>query len=146
MRLAAPDLIGQGNGKKRPAPPSKRETKEHRQRSTVNLTDARTDIEDEELFWLENAITLGKGSVQILQGPGAPIATLPQGIASTWGFVLNTVPVQIVVGLDGSLTQIPTPGGVQTVISGAGAVSTAAHLAIFRDTTVLIIDPTLGYS
>src|SRR4029077_17329414 len=69
-----------------------------------------------------------------------------QGIASTWGFVLNTVPVQIVVGLDGSLTQITTPGGVPTVISCAGAVSTAAHLAIFRDSTVLIIDPTLGYS
>jgi hypothetical protein len=144
VKLASPGLVGQGNGRK-PPPPPKRQTETYRKWGSVNLTDARTDIDDAELFWAENAITIGKGSIQILPGPGAPIIMLAQGIASLWGFTLNGSPIFVAVGLDGSLTQV-TPGGVMRVISGAGSVSTLAHLTIWQGTTVLIIDPVAGYS
>ncbi len=126
----------------RPSPKSK--TVEFRRWRGVNLTDARTDIEDEEFFWLENAVTVGKGSAQIVPGPGAAVATLAQGIATLWGFVLNGAAVMIAVGKDGSLTQV-TPGGATTVIRGAGTVSTAAHLAIWQSSPILILDPQFGY-
>jgi hypothetical protein len=139
--------MGGGPGVQRKRPPApKRKIKEYRKWATVNLTDARTDLEDQELFWLENGIPIGKGSIQWLPGPGAAIATLAQGIATQWGFTLNGTPIVIAVGQDGSLTQVTVPGGVKTVISGAGAVSTLAHLAIWQGTTILIIDPTTGYS
>jgi hypothetical protein len=143
VRLASPGLIGQGNGRRQP-PASKRKTAEFRRWTTVNLTDARTDIEDTELFWLENGISIGKGVIQILNGPGAPVATLAQGVSTLWGFVLNGSPVMIAVGPDGSLTQV-TPGGVTTVIAGAGIVTPLAHLTMWQGTTILILDPTLGY-
>ncbi len=126
----------------KPSPKSK--TVEFRRWRGVNLTDARTDIEDEEFFWLENAVTVGKGSAQIVPGPGAAVATLAQGIATLWGFVLNGAAVMIAVGKDGSLTQV-TPGGATTVIRGAGTVSTAAHLAIWQSSPILILDPQFGY-
>jgi hypothetical protein len=147
MRLPSPDLIGAGqpNGK-RPPPPSKRKTAEFRRWTGVNLTDARTDIEDTELFWLENGISIGKGVVQFLNAPGSAVATIPEGIASMWGFTLNNVPVVIVVGLNGSLTQVAIPGGAATIIGGAATVTPSAHLTIWQGSTVLIVDPTAGYS
>lgn len=146
MKLASPSLVGHGNGAGRKPPPApKRKTVEQRRWTTVNVTDARTDLEDSELFWCENGIPIGKGVIQFLNGPGAAVATLAQGIATLWGFTLNNVPLFIAVGSDGSLTQV-TPGGVVTVIRGAGTVSTLAHLSIWQGTTILIIDPTFGYS
>ncbi len=122
----------------------KSQTAEFRRWRGVNLTDSRTDIEDEEFFWLENAVTVGRGAAQVVPGPGASVGSFAQGVATVWGFVLNGAPVVIVVGNDGSLNQI-TPGGVVTAIKGAGTVSTAAHLAIWQSSPVLIIDPTFGY-
>jgi hypothetical protein len=148
MRQMAPDLVGAGGNGRQPRrrpPPSKRKTAEFRRWTTVNLTDARTDIEDTELFWAENAIPIGKGQMQTLNGPGEPIATLAQGIATLWGFELNGAPVFISVGTDGSLTMV-TPGGVQTVIRGAGTVSVNAHLTPWQGSIALIIDPIFGYS
>jgi hypothetical protein len=144
--MASPALVGSGNGR-RPPPQNKRQTAEFRRWTGINLTDARTDIEDTELFWLENGISIGKGVIQILNGPGDAIATLSQGIASMFGFTLNGVAIVMVVGSDGSLTQVTVPGGVQTVIGGgAGTVSTSARMTIWQGTTILIEDPTFGYS
>ena len=146
MRLASPDLIGQGNGR-RPPPQNKRQTVEFGDWTGVNLTDARTRIQDTELFWLENAIPVGKGVLQILNGPGEAIATFSQGVATTTGFTLNGVAIQMVVGQNGSLTQLTTPGGVQTMVGGgAGTVSTSARMTIWQGTTILIIDPVAGFS
>ena len=110
----------------------------------ANLTDARASIDDTEFAWLENAVTVGDGQIQIVAKQGASVATLSQGIASLWGLTLNGAPVMIAVGSDGSLTQV-TPGGVTTVIAGAGTVTTLAHIAIFRSSPVLIVCPTFGY-
>src|SRR5207249_6634179 len=63
----------------------KAKTYQFRQWKTLNLTDARASIEDSELSWCENALPIGNGAIQILNGPGASIATIAQGIASLWG-------------------------------------------------------------
>lgn len=144
MRLASPGMVGQGrgNGRRPPAQPKIRPI-QIRSWKNLNITDDRTGIDDDELAWLENAILVGKGAIQALPGPGASIATLAQGIVTMHGFTLNGSPVFVVVGGDGSLTQV-TPGGVATVIAGAGTV-TAPDCTMWQGTRILIIDPTMGY-
>jgi hypothetical protein len=110
----------------------------------MNYTDARMGIDDGEFAWLENAMTVGKGLVTILPYVGPTVATLSQGIASMTGVVLNGNPVLIVVGSDGSLSQV-TPAGTVTVIAAAGTVSTSAKVTMWQSSPVLIIDPTYGY-
>src|SRR5438034_3731398 len=114
----------------------------------VNRTDDRTSISDEEFAWLENAITVGDGAVQLLPKQGASIATITPGIATLWGVTLSlggvATPLLIVVGTDGSLKQVKTDG-TTTVIAAAGTVTTSAHVTIFRTSPVLIVDPTKGY-
>jgi len=110
----------------------------------VNLTDARQAIEDGEFAWLENAMTVGKGLVQLTPAAGPTVVTLAQGIASMTGVVLSANPVLIVVGSDGSLTQV-TPAGIPTTIAAAGTVTTAAKVTMWRASPVLILDPVKGY-
>ena len=128
----------------RQAGPPKLHDAQFRKWRGANLTDARTSIGDDEFCWLENAVTVGDGQVQIVAKQGASVATLAQGIASLWGLVLSGAPIMIAVGSDGSLTQV-SPGGVVTVIAGAGTVTSLAHVTIFRSSPVLIVDPTFGY-
>jgi hypothetical protein len=115
----------------------------------MNLTDSRVAIDDEELFWSENAMTIGKGAIQILPAQGAAIATIAAGVSTLTGFTLTitgtSTPVLIAVSPDGSIRQIKQDGTV-TVIAAAGAVTTAARMTIFRDGPILIIDPVAGYS
>lgn len=114
----------------------------------VNLTDSRTAIKDNECSWLENVMPIGQGALQLFNGPGAAIHTDALGISSVWGVTLSGSPYLIVVGTNGSLTQV-TPGGVATVIAGAGAVSGQAglvHFTVWQGTTLLILDPNTGYA
>lgn len=127
-----------------PAPP-KSKTVEWRKWKGLNKTDARVAISDEEFAWLENAITVGDGAVQILPGVGASIATIAAGIHSIWGFTLNGSPVLITVNLDGSASQIAVPSGTVTPVCGAGVLGTDTHLTIWEASPVLFIDDTLGY-
>ena len=128
----------------RPPSPPKTSTRQFRAWKGLNITDARVAIDDDEVAWLENAILIGKGAIQILHGPGPAVATLAQGIASLWGVTLNASPVLIAVGTDGSLTQV-SPGGVSTVMAAAGTVTSEAHVTIWRGSPVLIVDPTTGF-
>lgn len=128
-----------------PKPTAKPVTKEWRKWEGVNVRDARTGIGETEFAWLENAITIGAGAIQILPGPGPTVATLTQGIATMKGFRLNGLPVIIAVGRDGSLTQV-TPFGSVTVIAPPGTVSVNAELTIWQGSPILIIDPIFGYS
>lgn len=124
--------------------PDDLQTVQFRSFGGVNLTDARTAINDEELYWLENGITIGNGAIQWLPGVGASIATIAAGIASVWGFTLAGTPVLIAVNLNGSLSQITT-GGVVTAIAPANTVDTTAHLTIWQSSPILIVGPTKGY-
>ena len=111
----------------------------------LNLTDARTAIGDDEMAWMENAITIGEGAVQILNGPAAAIATVATGVTA-WGMTLNGLAVALVIGSDGSVTQVTIPGGVTTAVAPAGTVSASAFVfGPWQGTTALVIDPTLGY-
>lgn len=116
----------------------------------VNLTDARTAIEDTEFYWLENAIPVGGGRVRIVPGREAPIVT----VASMWTsltapamfpVIIANQPAFILVGSDGRIVHVTVPTGVVTVIAAAGTFSATAHVTMWRDTTVLIIDNTAGY-
>jgi hypothetical protein len=114
----------------------------------VNRTDARTAIDDDELFHLENAITIGKGAIQILNGPGTSVATYPVAVVANgcFGMTLNGVAVNLTVHSDGSLRQTTVPGGVITLIAAAGTESTSARIfGPWQGTTALIVDPTFGY-
>lgn len=111
----------------------------------LNVTDARTAIKDDETSWQENAIVIGSGAIQILNGPGAAIATVANGITS-WGMTLNGLAITLVIGSDGSITQVTIPGGVKTAVAPAGTVSSSARVfGPWQGTTALIIDPTFGY-
>lgn len=137
-----------GKAPERQPPKPKSKTVEYRNWRGVNLTDARAAIDDEELAYAENAVTVGKGAIQLTPAQGASIATISAGVASLHGFNLTlagvSTPVLISINSDGSATQIKQDG-TQTVITTAGNLTTAAQLAIFRDTTILFEDPTKGY-
>lgn len=127
----------------------KTETKQYRRFKGMNVTDARPAIDDDEFFWMENAVTIGNGAVQITPAAGASIATIAAGITSIWGFTLTKTgtptPVIIVVSPNGAMTEVNADTGATVAIGGAGTVSTSAHLTIWRDGPILIIDPTTGY-
>lgn len=128
----------------RGAPQPKAKTFQYRQWSRLNLTDARVSIEDDELAWLENAILVGKGSIQVLNAPGASVATISQGIRAFYGFTLNGTPLFITINQDGSVSQV-TPSGTVTVVAAAGTMSGDAHCKIWQGTRILILDPANGY-
>lgn len=129
----------------KPVSPPKSKTVAWQEWKGVNKTDSRTSVNREEFAWLENALAVGKGAAQILPGPGDAIATIAAGVVSCWGFTLNGAPVLLTVNTDGSMSHVTVPGGVVTVVAGAGTVTDAAHLTIWQGSPVLIIDPTRGY-
>jgi len=144
MALTERSLGVRGNGRGRQPRPPKARTYQFRTWKTLNLTDARASIEDSELSWCENALPIGNGAIQILNGPGASIATIAQGIASLWGVPFSSGGVFVSINSDGSISKITT-GGVVTVVAAAGTVTTAARLSMWQGSTALIIDPTKGY-
>jgi hypothetical protein len=136
----------QGQGRKPDSPPP--ESHQFREFKGMNFTDQRTGIDDKEFYWMENAIPIGKGNVKILPNQGAAIATIAAGVAKMFGFTLNIAnvetPVLITVNNDGSMSQVVVPTGATTVVAAAGSV-TNPRMAIFKDTPILIIDPSKGY-
>lgn len=131
------------------APASPAKTYTFRKWKGVNLTDARTALDPDELSWSENALTVGNGAIQLTNAKGATLATIAAGVTSLWGFTLTiaavATPILIVVSPTGAMTQVNVTTGAQTAVAGAGTVSTSAHVAIWRDSPILIIDPTFGY-
>lgn len=130
----------------RPPRPSKERTREFRNWRGMNVTDSRTAIDDDELAWMENALTIGKGAIQILLGPAASVATIAGGVAELFGCILNGTSVLIAVSGNGSVHQV-TPGGVVTQLAGPGTLSGGhgPHMTVWRGARVLIIDPNNGY-
>ena len=135
-------------GRRQPPKPDIR-TVQYRKFKGMNLVDARVAINDDEFTWIENAITIGNGAIQLLPTQGATLATVAAGISSFRCYTLVlagvSTPVAITVNTDGSMTQVNLSTGAQTAIGGAGTVSTAADTDIWQASTILIIDPTTGY-
>src|SRR5262245_3796509 len=111
----------------------------------MNVTDARTAIDDTEFFWIENFIPIGKGQLALVPGRGANLTTVAVGIFNIWGFTRSDVPYLYSVNTDGSATEIRVSDGNKTTVAAAGVLTTSARLAIWKDTNILIIDPTKGY-
>lgn len=121
-----------------------------RQFKGVNLTDARSAIADDEFAWLENLIPIGSGQVTVVPGPNDPVATLANfyplvAAPAMFPVILNNQPAFVLVASTGAISHVTVPGGAVTVIAAAGTFTASAHIAVWRDTTVLIIDPTAGY-
>ena len=125
------------------------QTKQYRKFRGQNNTDSRVAIEDDEFFWIENAVTVGNGAIQITPAAASALVTPGVAPATIWGFTLTKAgtptAVLIVVHTDGSMSEVNATSGATVAIGGAGTVSTAAHLSIFRDGPILIIDQTTGY-
>ncbi len=115
------------------------QTSQLRRFKAVNQTDSRQGIEDDEFFWLENAMTTGFGQVRITPAQSANIGSYAGGIFSVWGLVLGVTPFIYAVGNDGSIQQFTT-AGVRTQVAAPGTVTTAARLVIWQSSAVLIID------
>lgn len=121
------------------------QTLQVREFSGVNVTDGRTAIEDREFSWLENAIPIGRGQVTLTPARGTALASVPEGVASLWGFTLAGTPVLIAIRNDGGVDQINALTGVKTPVAGAGVVGASARVTIWKDTDLLFIHPTTGY-
>jgi len=137
-----------GGGGRQSGPPPKVKTAVFREWRSLNLTDWRGSIDDNDLSWEENAITIGKGFIQILRAPGPPLATIGAGIDTIWGFTLKTPgAILMTVNTDGSMSQIQVPSGTVTPVAPAGTFSSGhgTHLSVWRNEDVLIIDPVKGY-
>lgn len=116
----------------------------------VNLTDARTAIEDTEFWWLENVMPVGGGRLALVPGREDPIVTAalmyPSTAAPTmFPVILANQPAFVMVASTGRMVHVTVPGGVVTLIAAAGTFTANAHVTVWRDTTVLIIDPAAGY-
>src|SRR5262245_16433639 len=85
------------------AAPTQVQSAQWRKWEGVNIRDARQAIGDTELAWLENAITIGNGRIELLPKEGDPVLTLEQQIATIWGFVINGFSVIMCVCQDGSV-------------------------------------------
>jgi len=148
-------MRGQPPGKPGGGGDDSAQTIQFRKFSGMNQTDARTAIKDElsgdatEFFWMENAMPIGSGNVRILPNVGSTMSAVAAGVATMWGFSLNRgggpLPVIITVNTDGSMTTVDPVTGSQVLSAAAGTVTTSARLTIWKDTPVLVADPTKGY-
>jgi hypothetical protein len=125
---------------------AKAKTVEWRKWKALNLTDARPTIDDDELAWLENAIIVGNGAIQILPAPGVAVASIGTGITTLWGFTINGDPFLYSVNADGGIAQI-TPSGAATLIAPPGTVTGGiqTHLTSWQSSRILIVDHNTGY-
>ena len=136
-------------------PPQQPQTQTTRGWKGLNLTDSRLSIEDDELAWCENAMIVGK-SIQTLPlyntEPTRPYNGTPVHV---WGGMLTIsgtpTPVALIFYADGAAYQRNLLTDADVLIAAAGtfgaAVGGASNkaVALWRDSPVLILDPTAGY-
>lgn len=112
---------------------------------------SRAGIPDTALWTCENAQVIGPGQILTLPGPADPIVTgLSPVVVSIWPAILNLSGAEttriIAIRADGSADAIDPGSGALTNICGAGALTSAARVAVWRDTHVLFADPVKGYA
>lgn len=89
---------------------------------TMNLTDAREAIQDNELFYLENFIRIGHGKLRTLWDRGADLYTAPAGktIVSFFWFAIGLTTYCAVFLSDGTAVQVDVSGGQKVITSAPG--------------------------
>ena len=88
---------------------------------SMNQSDARTALEDNEAYWLENFLLTGKGSLRTLydKGPALYSATGGKTIIYFSFFNINNMTNCAVFLSDGTAYDVSFPSGVVTTISAA---------------------------
>lgn len=112
---------------------------------------SRSGIPDTALWDCLNAQVIGPGSVATLTGPAAPIVDgLDPPVVTMFDAMLNIggaeVSRLIAIRADGSVDAVDPGSGALTNICGAGELTSAARMAVWRDTHVLFADPVEGYA
>lgn len=141
------DRGGSGGGPGRDPGPSK--TLQYRDFSTgLVRAGSRSGIPDTSLWECLQAQIIGPGQILTLTDPAASIHTFAPAASSLWGVVINLgagdVSRIIAIRSDGSAASVDPATGTATAICVAGDLSSAARVAMWRDTHVLFGDPTKG--
>lgn len=91
---------------------------------TVNLSDSRSAIDDNELFYLENFIRIGKGKLRTLWDRGAPLYTVPGSTSATivsfFWFAIGLNTYCAIFLSDGTAVQVDLTGKVTSISSVPG--------------------------
>lgn len=85
----------------------------------------RPGVKDEQMWWCDGYIPLGKMDLRTLPGVGPILWTVP-GTATISFFAFANIgpnPIAVVVLNDGSIFQVNTTTGVSVLMAGAGAIS-----------------------
>lgn len=112
---------------------------------------SRSGIPETALWDCTNAQVIGPGSIATLPNPADPIvAGLDPPVVTMFDAVLFIDSVEqarlICIRADGSVDAIDPGSGAITNVCGAGVLSSAARIAVWRDTHVLFADPVNGYA
>jgi hypothetical protein len=87
----------------------------------MNQQDARTALEDQEFFWIENFLLTGKASFRTLWDKGAALYVSPQNLTIVYFSWFNIGPVYYVAVFlsDGTAVQVQQSNGAVTTISSS---------------------------
>src|SRR5205823_5923024 len=114
----------------------------------MNRTGARSRIQDNQAFFLDNAQPIGPGQLQTAPPAGPAIAEL-SSVATLWGVNIKLAGVEvarlIAIRQGGAITAVDPLTGAITAIAPAATVTPACRLTVWQDGPVLFGDPTTGY-
>jgi hypothetical protein len=150
---ADPRTAGRDNGRRQQAIPQSRT---FRQWKGLNLADSRLTIDDDELYWRDNVMPVGRGqqSVPIYAGPAGAVLHADT-VKDTWGGMLTfpgeqtSRPVFVAVFMDGSAFQrdysVEPPLDRQIAPPGTFAAGSRTGMTPWQDGPLLILDAKAGY-
>jgi hypothetical protein len=83
----------------------------------------RPGVKDEQMWWCDGLIPLGKMDLRTLPGVGPIIWTTPRSTIAFFSFAnIGATPIAVVVLSDGSLYQVNTTTGVAVQMAGPGTI------------------------
>lgn len=119
--------------------------------TTLNTKPARTGIGDQEMFWCDNFMPLGKNNLRTLYDVGDPKYTAAGGRTIEYFAFANIGDTKYCMIFldDGSIVAVDTDTGTPTTVNGAGTITTPTNsigVSQWGDQFILIVAPqTDGY-
>ena len=98
----------------------------------INTTTLRPGVEDNEMAWSDGFMPLGpKRNLRTMWDVGAALATFAANTIVFYDFAnIGATPICVVFFTDGSIRQINTVTGAQTVMAAAGTITNPSRLNI----------------
>jgi hypothetical protein len=98
----------------------------------INTDASRPGIKDEEMYWCDGFMPLGKNNCRVLPGVGDAIFDVFTGLRITWfqSGNIGETPVLIVLQSDGSLAEIKTDTGTSVLIAPSGTIQNPSTTSI----------------